>query len=165
MRSLEATAPDPARFAPFGALIEQPRQVGDRRVFSQWLAPVDGLAQKVHLNKVAPTALPSVLTRLERHPHAAQMFLPVDVERYLVTAMPSAADGAPDPAGAVCMLLPGSTGVVYRPGVWHASMTVLDRTASFAVLMWRGAPDDDVFADIAPLSLGLADLVRRGTGT
>ena len=39
-------------------------------------------------------------------------------------------------------------GVVYHPGTWHAGITVLDSEATFAVMMWRGGEDDDVFAPI-----------------
>jgi ureidoglycolate lyase len=90
---------------------------------------------------------------MERHPHAAQIFLPLDVSRYLVTVMPADAKGRPDPAHALSMVLPGTLGVVYRPGIWHAPILVLDRDGHFAVMMQRGAPDDDVIFTIPPLTL------------
>ena len=43
--------------------------------------------------------------------------------------------------------------MVYHPGTWHAGIAVLDAEASFAVLMWRGEKDDDVFAAIPPIEL------------
>jgi ureidoglycolate lyase len=76
-----------------------------------------------------------------------------EVSRYLVTVMPSDESGAPDPGRALAFVLPGSLGVVYHPGTWHAGIAVLDAEASFAVLMWRGAEDDDVFTSIAPLEV------------
>jgi ureidoglycolate lyase len=148
--------PDAALFAPFGAFIDRPTQLGERRVYSEWLAPVEGLRLQCHTNRVAPSALPCTLDRVERHPHAAQMFLPLDVSRYVVTVMAANSAGAPDPASARAFVLPPTLGVVYRAGVWHAGMTVLDAEAGFAVLMWRGAIDDDVFAAIPPVELTAA---------
>lgn len=139
-------------FAPFGAFIDRPEQAGQRQFYSQWLGGA-GLAPVFHVNNVLPSTLPLTLNKLERHPHAAQCFVPLDVSRYLVTVAPSLADGSADMARLKSFVLPGTIGVVYAPGVWHAGASVLDRAGAFAVLMWRGANDDDVFADIAPTQL------------
>ncbi len=144
-------APDAGLFAPFGAFIDAPERVGVRRMYSDWLAAVPGLALQFHANRVAASSLPLTIDRVERHPHAPQVFLPLDVSRYVVTVMAADAAGAPDPVSALAFLLPPTLGVVYRAGVWHAGMTALDREASFGVMMWRGASDDDVFAAIPPV--------------
>jgi ureidoglycolate lyase len=151
----------PEALSRFIALVEPPARPGDRRLYSNWLAPVPGLALQFHLNHVAPSVLPLALSRVEMHPHAAQVFLPVDVDSYVVTVMPGGE--TPDPAGAMSVILPGTVGLVYRPGAWHAGMTVLGRPGHFAVLMWRGAADDDRFADIAPLTIE-APQALTGTG-
>ena len=91
-----------------------------------------------------------------QHPHAPQLFLPIGVSRYLVTVMPSDDSGAPDPSGAIAFVVPGTTGIVYRPGAWHTGISSLDGEGSFAVMMWRGGEDDDVFADVEPLEVGEA---------
>jgi ureidoglycolate lyase len=145
----------------FAVLVEPPANPGDRRVYSDWLAPVPGLSLLFHLNHVAPTALPLEVARVEAHPRAAQIFLPVDVDHYVVTVMPGG--DAPDPSGALSVVLPGTVGIVYRPGAWHAGMTVLGRPGNFAVLMWRGAADDDCFADIPPLTVAAPEALT-GTG-
>jgi ureidoglycolate lyase len=151
--SITARAPDPIAFAPFGAFIEPP-EVGGRAMFSEWLEPVTGRAAHYHLNRVAATTLPVVLDRVERHPHASQLFIPVGVSRYLVTVMPADATGAPDPRGAQAFVVPGTMGVAYHPGTWHAGISVLDGEGSFAVLMWRGAgDDDDDFASIPSMEV------------
>jgi ureidoglycolate lyase len=85
----------------------------------------------------------------------------VDVDRYVVTVMPGG--DAPDPAGAVSVILPGTVGIVYRPGAWHAGMTALGRPGHFAVLMWRGAADDDRFAAIPRLTVAAPEALT-GTG-
>ena len=61
------------------------------------------------------------------------------------------------------MVVPGNVGVIYRTGVWHAGMTALDHDAQFAVMMWRGAQDDDVFETIPPLAV--LDPKTEMTGT
>ncbi|NEX46624.1 ureidoglycolate lyase [Pseudotabrizicola algicola] len=147
---------DAASFLPFGTLVEKPEVAGERRMFSDWLPAIDGLALQFHLNHVAASSLPLALAQVERHPHSAQVFLPVDVSRYLVVVMPSSPDGSPDVAQACCFEVPGSIGVIYRRDVWHAGMMVLDRAGSFAVLMSRGADQDDVFLPIPPLTLAPA---------
>lgn len=158
---IAATVTAPAALARFAVLVEPPAHPGDRRLYSDWLAPVAGLGLQFHVNHVSPSALPCVVTQVEAHPHAAQVFLPVDVDRYLVTVMPGG--DAPDPAGALAIILPGTTGIVYRPGAWHAGMTVLGRRGHFAVLMQRGAADDDRFAAIAPLTVTAPEALT-GTG-
>ena len=144
-------APDATAFAPFGEFIAVPARCGDRRMYSDWVAPVPDLALQFHTNRVAPSALPLSVTRVERHPRAAQVFLPLGASRYVVTVMPATADGRPDVALARAFVLPATLGVVYRAGTWHAGITALDHESSFAVLMWRGAADDDAFAAIPPL--------------
>ena len=140
------------RFAAYGAIIDRPAQAGERAFYSRWLGG-EGLAPVFHVNNVPMTAIPAVVSTLERHPHAAQCFVPLDVSRYLVTVAPSLPDGSPDLSQVETFLVPGTLGVVYAPGVWHAGISVVDRAGAFAVLMWRGANDDDVFTDISPLQL------------
>jgi ureidoglycolate lyase len=153
--------PDPAAFAPFGAFLQPPAGVGDRTMFGQWLEPVPGLSQQCHLNRVAPSTLPLTVNLVESHPHASQLFLPMGMSRYLVTVMPSDEAGAPDPEHALAFVVPGTLGVVYHPGTWHAGIAVLDAEASFAVQMWRGAEEDDVFASITPLEVDGTGLGAR----
>ena len=150
--TLTIRPPDADAFAPFGAFLEPP-EVGGRADFGDWLEPIPGLAKEFWLNRVAAATLPLTLERVERHPRTAQLFLPVGVSRYLVTVMPSRLDGAPEPERALSFVVPGTMGVVYRPGVWHAGIAALDADATFAVLMWRGARDDDVFSSIRPVEI------------
>lgn len=143
-------APDKKAFAPFGAIVEPPANTGHRTFFSEHLLfRPDGSAPVLHVNRVAASTLPLGVKRLERHPFAAQVFVPLDVSRYVALVMPSDGAGNPDITRALAMLMPGSLGIVYNPGVWHLGATVLDAVASFAVLMWRretGA--DDEFREI-----------------
>jgi ureidoglycolate lyase len=149
--TITATAPDAGAFAPFGAFIDRPARPGERRAHSAWLDPVPGFTLQFYTNRVAPSELPLTLALVERHPHAAQVFLPLRVSRYLVTVMGSDATGAPDTASARAFVVPSTLGIVYRAGTWHAGITALDDEGSLAMLMWRGAADDDVFVEIPPL--------------
>jgi ureidoglycolate lyase len=150
---ITAGMPDEDAFRPFGEILTPPDVPGGRLQFGHWLVPSASLALQCHLNSVAVSTLPLALDLMERHPHAAQIFLPLDVSRYLVTVMPADDEGRPDPKGAISMILPGTLGIVYRQGVWHAPITVLDRDGYFAVMMQRGAPDDDEIVTIPPFTL------------
>ena len=59
-----------------------------------------------------------------------------EVSRYVVTVAPSDAFGRPIVAEARAFVVGGGRGIVYRCGTWHAGMSVLDRPARFAVLIW-----------------------------
>lgn len=156
--------PDAVAFQRFGAFLKPPAVVGERSRFDHWLQPLPGLSQRCHLNRVAPSTLPLTLERVERHPHASQVFLPMCVSRYLVTVMPSDSAGGPDATQARSFLLPGTVGVVYHAGTWHAGVAALDAEASFAVLMCRGAEDDDVFAGIPALEVRAAGSDAQAAG-
>lgn len=146
---------DEAAFAPFGEIVAPPED-GDRRRFysSHFAQHPRGSDPVVHVNSVRASDLPLVCAGVERHPNAAQCFLPLDVARYVVMVLPSLADGSPDLSGALAWEVPGNRGVIYHPMVWHMGATVLDRPGNFAVLMWRGGQEpDDQFLTIPPLTL------------
>lgn len=153
--SVVLQAPDPEAFAPYGQLVIPPDRPGTRRFFSDALqARNEASAPVLHVNHVNPQNLPLEVTGIERHPHAAQCFFPIDVARYAVMVMPSDAAGEPMPDQALGFLMPGTMGVIFHPGIWHLGATVFDRPGHFTVLMWRGGPvQDDEFRTIAPLTL------------
>lgn len=152
--------PDPQAFAPYGSFILPPEQPGRRAFYSEALQPrPQGAVPVLHVNHVTPSTLPLSVTGLERHPHAAQCFMPLDVARYVVLVMPSDDCGAPLPSKALGFLVPGTVGVIYHANIWHLGATVLDRQGHFTVLMWRGGVvEDDVFRTIEPLTLALPNL-------
>lgn len=86
---------------------------------------------------------------LERHPHSTQSFLPIAAGRWLVVVAPTLPDGAPDAANARAFVAGPEDAICIGRNVWHAGLTVLDRPAEFAMLMWRAdAGDDGVVADL-----------------
>ncbi|UWQ95154.1 ureidoglycolate lyase [Rhodobacteraceae bacterium M385] len=147
--------PDPVAFAPFGQFVTAPDQPGKRQFYSEALHPRSpSSAPVLHVNHVLPKTFPIEVSGIERHPHAAQCFFPIDVARYAVMVMPSDQTGAPLLDQARGFMVPGTMGVIYNRGVWHLGATVLERTSHFAVLMWRGgAQQDDDFLTIDPMTL------------
>ncbi len=148
--------PDPRAFAPYGTFVTPPARFGEREFFSDHLGGRGAGAEPVlHVNKVRAVTLPHELDLVERHPRADQVFLPLDVARYLVVVMPSDAAGGPLPDAALSFVVPGTVGVIYHANVWHAGAAVLDRTGNFAVLMWRRGDDgDDEFRAIPHVAIG-----------
>lgn len=146
-----------AAFAPFGQILSLPTAVGrvDYSTFAENLRPGHaGLCFRTSLTE--PTALPLRTRVMERHAFSSQAFLPVDVARYVVMVAPGGADGGPDLAGARLFLVDGGTGINYRPAVWHHPMTVLDRNAVFATVMFNDGGDrDEDWADL-PVEVELA---------
>jgi ureidoglycolate lyase len=139
-----------AAFAPFGQILALPRQAGriDYSAFAENLRP-GGATVCFRTSLTEPTALPLKTKVMERHAFSSQAFLPVDVARYVVMVAPDAADGGPDLAQARLFLVDGGTGINYRANVWHHPMTVLDRPAVFATVMFTdGGPRDEDWTDL-----------------
>ena len=152
--ALVPQAPDAAAFAPYGTFVTPPADFGERAFYSDRLGGGGaGAAPVLHVNRVRALSLPHAIDTVERHPHADQVFLPLDVARYLVVVMPSDASGDPAPDRALAFEVPGTLGVVFRTGAWHAGAAVFDRPGSFAVLMWRSGDGDDEFRRIDPLTI------------
>ena len=148
-------APDDEAFAPFRRFVTPPDLPGERAFYSEMLRERDSQSAPVlHVNHVPETRLPIRISKIERHPHAAQCFFPLDVARYVVMVMPSDPNGDPVVEQTLAFVTPGNTGVIFHPNVWHLGATVLDRPGQFTVLMWRdGARPDDAFRAIPPLTL------------
>src|SRR5205814_1665844 len=113
-----------------------------------------------------PASLPLEAKVMERHEFSSHSFLPLDVSRWLVVVAPPAADGGPDPSRAVAFLAGPGQGVTYHANTWHHPLTVLDRPARFAVVMWRdGTRTDEEFRTLAaPFTVELAGCRRHERG-
>ena len=152
---ISLTPPDAERIKPFGTFVTPPLVAGQRAFFSEYLELRKAAsAPLLHVNHVMPSILPLQVTGIERHPFAAQTFIPLSVSRYVAMVMPSDEQGDPVLSQAVAFLMPGNVGIIYESGVWHLGATVLDAPGHFAVLMWRGGPGiDDEFMNIKPITL------------
>src|SRR5262249_30280869 len=124
-------------FAPFGDVLEAPPEPG-RHFFGEGLASRrPGASPSLAVACVPPlTSQPLIATRMERHEFSSQSFLALEVSRWLVIVAPKAGDGRPDITRARAFLAGPGQGVTYRVDTWHHPLTVLDRPARFAVLIW-----------------------------
>lgn len=146
-------------FAPFGHVLTLPAGPG-RVDYSPFNQNLRGAAAEVcfRTSLTPPTDLPLTTRTMERHEFSSQAFLPVEVARYLVLVAPHDTDGRPDPNGLRLFLAAGDQGICYAANVWHHPMTVLDRPATFATVMFLdGSHRDEEFVDLpgdVVLSLG-----------
>lgn len=143
-------------FAPYGDVLEI---AGHGRVYFD-----DGLANRrphaaasLSVARIAPSARPFHLTKMERHVFSSQSFIPMKAARWLVVAAPHAAGGGPDMAKAVAFLPGPLQAITYHVDVWHAPMSVFDEDATFAVSMWNDGTDlDTEFFELAvPVGVGV----------
>ena len=149
-----------AAFAPYGDVLEAPAEPG-RTYFDAGLAnDRPSAAASLAVARIAPVAaLPLLATRMERHEFSSQSFVPIDAARFIAIVAPKAAHGGPDEAAARAFVAAPGQGVTYHADIWHHPMTVLDRPARFAVLMWLAHSNtDEEFVTLdAPFTVGLPD--------
>ncbi|MGY9084251.1 MAG: ureidoglycolate lyase [Acidimicrobiales bacterium] len=144
------------QFEPFGQLIAAPESFG-RQSFATGLSHGDR-APVLSTTHTPPFRLPLTLDKMECHPHSSQSFLPLDVTRWLVVVSLSL-----EPTDIRAFVVGPGVGVTIARGVWHYQLTALDRSARFAVLMWKnGAADDDQFARIEPVQVQEATATLDG---
>ncbi|HEV2677078.1 MAG TPA: ureidoglycolate lyase [Aliidongia sp.] len=97
----------------------------------------------------APVRGPVEITRLERHPHSAQTFIPLKGGRSLIVVCGTAADGRPLLASARAFVAGSTQGVTYRRDVWHRSVTALEAPSEYVVLMVQTEDgSDNLFDDL-----------------
>lgn len=151
---------DPPRFAAFGHVArkdEAPARAlrGGQVLLTRTEAAFrhDARAGRHSLDfyEVQPERGPFQALQAERHPHSAQMFVPMRAEAFLVIvwegdpregARPRAFVGGPEDV------------VIYHPGQWHHGIVALGVPALFASTMWRMAGGTDT--EFAPLAQPLA---------
>ena len=131
-------------FAPFGAIVRAPAETGRIPIAGALQNLRTGAQPTLTASRSLPATLPLTSQMMERHRHSTQTFLPLDAARYLVVVAPNGSGGGPDMKLARGFLVPGDTGISYRADTWHHAHLVLDRLASFAVLMWRDGSADDI---------------------
>lgn len=159
MRELAAEAIQEAAFAPYGQLLFDPGPDNRRDYAAQLSNGRPGIDINLGVVRALPAkTLPMEVTKLERHPLSSQAFLPLDCDRYLViAAAPQGKDGPPDLSTLRAFIAPGHVGINYNAGIWHGSLTSLDRPSTFALLMYMdgGPRDEDWFTLPEPISLSI----------
>ena len=153
-------------FAPFGhlarageGLVKSIRNGG--AVLTKTAAALDrdghGVDFALDFYQVRPEGDRLEAVQAERHPHSAQVFIPMSAERYLVVVWPD----HPDASAPRAFLAGPQDVVIYSPGVWHHGIVALGREALFASAMWRtrGGVDAEFHALAQPLDIDLAGAV------
>lgn len=138
-----AEALSQAAFAPFGFVMEAPRDgmrtgpmpvIGDARPAAKVTATlIDLPAQRV----------PRTVTQIERHHHSAQFFLHLAGGGLSLVVFPTTPDGQPDTRNARAFFASPGQAFGYHPGTWHAGVAALGEPAQVASLLSRdGTPSD-----------------------
>jgi len=127
-------------FAPFGEVLET--DGAERRMINAGtctrfhaLASVEtrgeGARAIVSLFRAEPTAFPTRLSMMERHPLGSQTFWPLSGVDWLVAVAPDE-NGRP---GAPLVFRAGARqGVCYAPNVWHHPLLALGQVCDFLVV-------------------------------
>ena len=153
VRPLEAAA-----FAPFGEVIEVPREPS-RVYFERALANLrPGAWPSLSISRREDVqTLPLVARQMERHEFSSQSFVAIEAGRWLIAVAPHAENGGPDASKLQAFVVGPGQGVTYGANVWHHPLVVLDRPAIFATIMWRDdTAGDEEFLDLAdPVTFAL----------
>jgi ureidoglycolate lyase len=133
-------------FAPYGEVLSVPVNPGRHYYGSKIENRRPSAELDFSLSTIAASHLPLKLKLFERHEFSSQVFMPVNVARYLVTVCPDSGHGRPDAARAISFIAQPDQGIVYAAGTWHHPMVALDRPGRFSVVMWAcgDAGDEEV---------------------
>ncbi len=129
-------------FKPFGDLIEKPLD-SSRSDFVVNLQKSDKVKnQSVSVIRLEFSREPISIGILERHLHTSQTFFPLDVRKYLIVVAPDKLN-QPDEDRIKAFIVPGTIGINYYLGTWHSPLQVLDKSGTFAILMYLFNSDLD----------------------
>jgi ureidoglycolate lyase len=140
MRRLRPEPLEAAAFAPFGTVIEARGSAeaindGSTQRFSD-LATLDlrapGRDPALGIYVAAARAFPLRIAKLERHRQAAQVFLPLGSQRFIVVV--AGGHGAPQWQGLRAFLSTPGQGVSLARGCWHHGLVALGDGDRFAVI-------------------------------
>lgn len=137
-REIVAEPLTPARFAPFGDVLDA---TGDFRLINAGLcrrhhdrARLDfGPEGRAGLSifEAEPRALPYRFDLVERHPEGSQAFVPMSRAPFLVIVAP---DDAGRPGRPLAFLTAPGQGINLHRGTWHGVLTPLSAPGLFAVV-------------------------------
>ena len=150
MRDLVLEPITAERFAPFGLLLPPIRPGDPRMELIEELHNLRATAQpRLGIVALQATSLPLHATRMERHVHSSQTFIPTAATGYLVLVAPHGSDGHPDTTQLRAFQVPGDVGIHYHADTWHHPMTALDADARFVVMTFvDGTTDDEEFMSL-----------------
>lgn len=143
-------------FAPFGTVLDAPRDAG-RTYFDATLANLrSGARPSLSIARRDEVAtMPFTATMMERHEFSSQSFVPIDCGGWIVMVAPHTADNRPDMTKARAFLAGPEQGVTYGANIWHHPLTIVERPASFAIFMWLegGKGDEEFFTLAEPVTI------------
>ncbi len=122
-------------FAPFGRTIEPPAPGGEAVLHALIGPGIETARHCAKLDTHSPKTLPFTAPAMERHEHSEQLFLPLGPARFVVAACLPGADGSPDLATLRGFIAEGQTGICYTRSIWHLPITILERPATFLMMM------------------------------
>ena len=143
MRKVIAREVDANTFSAYGTLIDVPSTYGRYDFVAKLNNKRLDAQPNLLLAHIPVSTMPIDVKRMERHVYSSQTFFPLSVSRYLVIVSPSKDDGTPEIEFLEAFIVLGSQGINYNIGTWHYPLTVLDRDASFAALVWEDGSDSD----------------------
>jgi ureidoglycolate lyase len=135
-------------FAPFGEVIEargpgEPINAGTTTRYAD-LASLDlrgpGADPVLGIYVARARRFPLAIAKLERHREAAQVFLPLGTQRFVVVVAPGI--DAPDWSRVQAFVAVSGQGVVIARGCWHHGLVALGDGDRFAVIEGAGYRND-----------------------
>lgn len=159
MRQLIARPLTAAAFAPYGEVLEAPREAGRVYVERSLANGRAGAKPSLSFALAKPVAaLPLKAVQMERHEFSSQSFVPMDAGRFFVIVAPHAAAGGPDESRIEAFVAGPGQGVTYGMNVWHHPLSVIGDPIRFAIFMWleRSRTDEEFVQLPAPLEIALA---------
>lgn len=140
-------------FAPFGQLIGlqksggRPSDFGAQLRFDHAGTLENRRGEKAAPNlavvQVAATVGPYKIDMMERHEFSSQVFVALDVSRFLTIVAATRPDGSPDMAHLRAFVGGPGQGINYKAGTWHFPLIALDRAGAFCLLMWEDGTQGD----------------------
>lgn len=161
MRSLDAQPLTPEAFAEYGQVLGPSGRPPDiaKGHLDYWhhLAEV-GFTERPVWGLLRVRTRPMVLTELERHSFAHEVFVPlgsgVSVMPFALGGNPDVPGGQPDLATLRLFRLDGTAAVVVGRGVWHAPAFPVTSEADFLLALEARTPDRDLdIRAIEPVAL------------
>ena len=157
MRRLAPRPLEAAAFAPYGDVIDAAGRSfelineGTTRRYAE-LARLDLRDPVAGIYEARARAFPLVIATLERHREAAQVFVPLGGQRFVVVVAPGGE--TPDAHAAAAFVTAPGQGIALARGCWHHGLVALGDGDRFLVLEGAGYRRDTEESALAePLEL------------
>lgn len=141
----------PQAFAGLGELLDEPNPAPRQNTAAFLRNLREKVPANVALIRAEPFAFEPVAV-MERHRYSTQLFVPLDVDAFVVLVAGGGA--APDLGSLRAFRVDGRQAINYLPGTWHMGMATLGRSGVFAMLIHEdGSADDCDFCSVPPIRI------------